>query len=167
MPMLAWPSRSEMTLTSCQPWAEARPAWPELDAIVPPAPQRASPLPPRTRRRRSGGSRGQRVHLRLPPPSAPPSRTSWTARLRAASPTSSSACCATHFRSTARWRSHAHEERELSILSDEARACFDPNIARHYAAHPGEARTREAGGEPLDRSRPAARSAPNTPRSAA
>jgi hypothetical protein len=65
--MLAWPSRSEMTLTSCQPWAEARPAWPELDAIVPPAPQRASPLPPRTRRRRSGGSRGQRVHLRLTP----------------------------------------------------------------------------------------------------
>jgi hypothetical protein len=42
-------------------------AWPELDAIVPPAPARASPLPRRTRRRRPGGSRGQRVHLRLTP----------------------------------------------------------------------------------------------------
>jgi hypothetical protein len=42
-------------------------AWPELQTIIPPAPERASPLPPRTRRRRSGGSRGQRVHLRLTP----------------------------------------------------------------------------------------------------
>jgi hypothetical protein len=30
-------------------------------------PERSSPLPPRTRRRRSGGSQGQQVHLRLTP----------------------------------------------------------------------------------------------------
>jgi hypothetical protein len=42
-------------------------AWPDLEKVAPPMPERSSPLPPRTRRRRSGGSRGQRVHLRLTP----------------------------------------------------------------------------------------------------
>lgn len=42
-------------------------AWPQLEEIAPPAPARVSPLPPRTRARRPGGSRGQRVHLRLTP----------------------------------------------------------------------------------------------------
>lgn len=42
-------------------------AWPDLDRIVPPVPARTSPLPPRTRHRRPGGTRGQRVHLRLTP----------------------------------------------------------------------------------------------------
>ena len=165
--MLAWPSRSEMILTSCQPWGEARPAWPELDAIVPPAPQRASPLPPRTRRRRSCGSRGQRVHLRLTPTERA-ALENVVDRTTAGSLTDLIERLLRHTLSVdGEWRSHAHEERKLSILSDEVRACPDPNIARHYAAHPGEARTREAGAEPLDRSRPAARSAPNTPRSAA
>lgn len=41
--------------------------WHELDRVVPPAPSRTSPLPPRSRRRRPGGSQGQRVHLRLTP----------------------------------------------------------------------------------------------------
>lgn len=42
-------------------------AWPQLEEIAPPAPARVSPLPPRTRARRPGGSGGQRVHLRLTP----------------------------------------------------------------------------------------------------
>jgi hypothetical protein len=42
-------------------------AWPDLETIAPPMPEPSSPLPLRTRRRRSGGSQGQRVHLRLTP----------------------------------------------------------------------------------------------------